>query len=262
MAAPLAAAASGVSPMQSRSMLRPFVVVIVLALVSPGVHASRECPPDFNGDGQVSISDINLVLSAYGPCGNPSRCPQDIVPPGGDDQVTIADITLVLTNFGPCLVLGGGCELWDGSSVPSGWTGNNDCNGPCSCTNGVLECETDLDCFASCFVEQIGKMVTHGTDVLLPDGCNSCQCFHGVVTCTNIVTCFEPCFYFGKFVTHGTGGLFIADCTCVHGGYECNNGCYVPELGDAILNSQSAVIDSCTTVMCEDNQLVYTDLCD
>ncbi len=63
------------------------------------------CPADVvppGGDGQVSIADINFILSAYGqPCDD---CPADITPLGGDGQVTIADINSVLTAFGPCLV--------------------------------------------------------------------------------------------------------------------------------------------------------------
>jgi hypothetical protein len=63
-----------------------------------------ECPPDIappGGDDQITIADINLVLSAFGlPCSN---CPEDIVPqPDGDNQVTIADINAVLSAFGPC----------------------------------------------------------------------------------------------------------------------------------------------------------------
>jgi hypothetical protein len=69
-----------------------------------GEDTTPPCPADImpqpDGDGQVSIADINAVLSAYGqPC---AGCFQDIVPPGGDNQVTIADINAVLSAFGPC----------------------------------------------------------------------------------------------------------------------------------------------------------------
>jgi hypothetical protein len=62
-----------------------------------------ECVGDIQpqgGDGQVTIADINAVLSAYGqPC---SGCDEDISPEGGDGQVTIADINAVLAAYGPC----------------------------------------------------------------------------------------------------------------------------------------------------------------
>jgi hypothetical protein len=67
-----------------------------------GVSCPQPCPEDIvppGGDGFVTISDINAVLSSYGPC---AGCPADIVPPGGDGQVTISDINAVLSAYGPC----------------------------------------------------------------------------------------------------------------------------------------------------------------
>jgi hypothetical protein len=61
------------------------------------------CPEDImpiGGDGFVTISDINAVLTSYGLTCN--DCLADIAPDGGDNQVTIADINRVLTAFGPC----------------------------------------------------------------------------------------------------------------------------------------------------------------
>jgi hypothetical protein len=64
---------------------------------------ANPCPADHvppGGDGQVSISDVNSMLSAYGlPC---TGCPQDIVPCPGDNQVSIADINACLSAYGPC----------------------------------------------------------------------------------------------------------------------------------------------------------------
>ncbi len=73
-----------------------------LVTITPDEPATCDediAPP--GGDGQVSISDITQVLSAFGqPC---NGCPEDIAPPGGDGQVSVADITQVLSAFGlPC----------------------------------------------------------------------------------------------------------------------------------------------------------------
>ncbi len=57
-------------------------------------------PP--GGDGQVTVSDVVAVISAFDlPC---DQCAEDIVPPppNGDGQVTVADVTAVLAAFGPC----------------------------------------------------------------------------------------------------------------------------------------------------------------
>jgi hypothetical protein len=52
------------------------------------------------GDGQVTISDVTNILTAYGlPCVD---CAQDVVPVCGDNAVTIADVNFVITAFGPC----------------------------------------------------------------------------------------------------------------------------------------------------------------
>jgi hypothetical protein len=68
-----------------------------------GANCPQPCAEDIvppGGDGQVTISDVNAVIIAYGlPC---AGCPEDIAPPGGDGQVTIADITAVITALGPC----------------------------------------------------------------------------------------------------------------------------------------------------------------
>jgi len=53
--------------------------------VAPGV------PEDVNGDGTVSLDDLLIVLSAFGPCGDP--CPADV---DGDETVGFSDIVAVL----------------------------------------------------------------------------------------------------------------------------------------------------------------------
>ncbi|MGB2292371.1 MAG: choice-of-anchor B family protein [Flavobacteriales bacterium] len=55
------------------------------------------CPADVNGDGQITVADVLLLLSDFG-CA--MDCGGDV---DGDDAVTVADILLVLAAFGqPC----------------------------------------------------------------------------------------------------------------------------------------------------------------
>ncbi len=56
-------------------------------------------PPDFDGDGNVGITDLLKLLAAWGPC--PERCPPfctgDL---DGDCTVGIVDLLLLLGNWG------------------------------------------------------------------------------------------------------------------------------------------------------------------
>ncbi len=54
--------------------------------VEPGV------PEDVNGDGTVSLDDLLLVLSAFGPCGSP--CPEDV---DEDGTVGFSDLVAILS---------------------------------------------------------------------------------------------------------------------------------------------------------------------
>ena len=55
------------------------------------------CPADVNGDGQITVADLLLLLSDFG-CA--MDCDGDV---DGDGAVTVADILLVLAAFGqPC----------------------------------------------------------------------------------------------------------------------------------------------------------------
>ncbi|MEE2972372.1 MAG: hypothetical protein VX672_04540, partial [Planctomycetota bacterium] len=54
------------------------------------------CPGDFNGDGEVSGSDLGLLMAAWGPCGG---CPADL---DGDGFVGGADLGLMTAGWGTC----------------------------------------------------------------------------------------------------------------------------------------------------------------
>jgi hypothetical protein len=56
--------------------------------------ASQPCPADLNGDGEVDVSDLLLLLAAWGE----SSVPTDI---DGDGVVAVGDL-LLLAAWGPC----------------------------------------------------------------------------------------------------------------------------------------------------------------
>jgi hypothetical protein len=56
-------------------------------------------PPD--GNGEVDIDDMFVVIGAWGPCGK-GECVADITPEGGDGEVNIDDLTAVILGWGDC----------------------------------------------------------------------------------------------------------------------------------------------------------------
>ena len=55
------------------------------------------CPPDINGDGEVNVSDLLMLLASWGPC--PVPCPPDI---NFDGVVNVSDLLELLAAWGPC----------------------------------------------------------------------------------------------------------------------------------------------------------------
>jgi hypothetical protein len=51
-------------------------------------------PGDLNGDGVVDVQDLLILISAWGPCGNPDGCPSDL---DGDGVVNVVDMMLLFT---------------------------------------------------------------------------------------------------------------------------------------------------------------------
>jgi hypothetical protein len=64
--------------------------------VSVLLNLCEDCPPDINGDGDVTVLDLLMLLAAWGPC--PS-CPEDI---NGDGEVSVLDLLELLAAWGPC----------------------------------------------------------------------------------------------------------------------------------------------------------------
>ncbi|HIB51477.1 MAG TPA: hypothetical protein EYO40_09480 [Phycisphaerales bacterium] len=54
------------------------------------------CPADINGDGSVNVSDILLMISAWGPC---DGCAEDI---DGSGEVNVTDLLTVIGAWGDC----------------------------------------------------------------------------------------------------------------------------------------------------------------
>lgn len=52
---------------------------------------------DLNCDGVIDFADLLGLLGAWGTCGDPNRCPEDL---DGDGAVGLSDILLVLSDFG------------------------------------------------------------------------------------------------------------------------------------------------------------------
>jgi len=50
----------------------------------------------------VDVSDLLAVISAWGPCANPSNCPADTAPAGGDDVIDVQDLLAVIGAWGAC----------------------------------------------------------------------------------------------------------------------------------------------------------------
>ena len=54
------------------------------------------CPADITGDGQINVSDLLAVISAWGVC---PGCPADI---NADGQVNVTDLLMVINGWGAC----------------------------------------------------------------------------------------------------------------------------------------------------------------
>jgi hypothetical protein len=65
------------------------------------------CPWDLDGNGDVGVPDLLLLLSGFGPCDDGEDCAGDF---DGDGAVGVTDLLAVIGNFGPCP--GSACP-WD-----------------------------------------------------------------------------------------------------------------------------------------------------
>jgi hypothetical protein len=80
-----------------------------------GVPAVSNCPADLNGDNVVNVSDLLILLGAWGAC---PGCDADL---NGDDVVNVSDLLILLGAWGACPAPPaptGACCFDDGSCTP------------------------------------------------------------------------------------------------------------------------------------------------
>jgi hypothetical protein len=79
---------------------RPYLMKVPFENIDP-------CPADIlpqpNGDGVVNVTDLLILLAAWGPYTESIGCRSpDIAPPGGDGFVNVTDLLALLAAWGPC----------------------------------------------------------------------------------------------------------------------------------------------------------------
>ena len=71
-------------------------------VVDMGADEFNSCIADLDGDGEVRVPDLVMLLAAWGPCPEPpTPCPADIHG-DGDGVVRVDDLALLLSNWGLC----------------------------------------------------------------------------------------------------------------------------------------------------------------
>ena len=63
------------------------------------VHFAPPCSGDIDGSGDVGVSDLLRILSAWGECPPKGECREDL---DGNGVVEFADLLIVLAAWGPC----------------------------------------------------------------------------------------------------------------------------------------------------------------
>lgn len=82
------------------------------------------CPGDINNDGTANVSDLLILLGAWGTCGGTFLCGADL---NGDTFVDVSDLLVLLSAWGPCSA----CDdpFVCGNTFPDGY-----CEEGCICT--------------------------------------------------------------------------------------------------------------------------------
>jgi formylglycine-generating enzyme required for sulfatase activity len=81
---------------------------VLVALACSATARGQSCAADLNGDGQVSGTDLSVILAGWGPCGSGADCNGDI---NGDGSVNGPDLTALLAGWGPCVNVPGWATL-------------------------------------------------------------------------------------------------------------------------------------------------------
>ena len=64
-----------------------------------GIPDECECPWDLDGNNDVGVGDLLILLGAWGPCPPKRDCPADF---DGSGDVGVKDLLMLLGNWGPC----------------------------------------------------------------------------------------------------------------------------------------------------------------
>ena len=177
--------------------LASFIAAAVLFLSPSWVSASDHCPEDLDGDGQVRVPDLIMLLAAWGPCDvcgdGVVEGPEECDPPDGvicDDNCQLVPVT------GCCFPHGGtgGCDDQicesavcdvDPSCCTSGWDevcaveaveSCPECHGlDCCFVHSEAGC-TDFDCqsFVCVFDESCCSNSWHQSCVNVAALCAQC----------------------------------------------------------------------------------------
>ncbi len=63
------------------------------------VDPATPCPADLNGDGEINVSDLLVLLSSWGLCPVDEPCPADL---NKDGEVNVSDLLQLLSAWGTC----------------------------------------------------------------------------------------------------------------------------------------------------------------
>lgn len=85
-------------------MINGRIIVSVVLACSLAGTARAGCPEDLDGDNEVRVSDLIILLGAWGP--NPGH----IADFDGDDEVRVPDLIVLLGAWGACPFLNDDCE--------------------------------------------------------------------------------------------------------------------------------------------------------
>ena len=78
--------------------LRGMMLAAVMSVPCVSTSAHAQCP-DLDGDTDVDIDDLTVMITSYGLCFPGDACTADI---DGDGEVTSSDIGLLIMEFGDC----------------------------------------------------------------------------------------------------------------------------------------------------------------
>lgn len=263
------------------------IISVVLAYSLAGV-AQAACPEDLDGDNQVRVSDLIILLGAWGP--NPGH----LADFDGDGQVRVPDLIILLAAWGICAQLNDDCE----TAIPIG-LGDTDVDiaeattgGPthagCGFFNGLPRRDLWFSHTAACdglLCMDTCNQATFDTVMVLYDGCDcpatdeqmlACHddtegCFPG--NATGLVTApvsADACYNFrlGSWGDDSIGTTATVSIACLDGvTSNCCYGRHGTGCDDLTCQASICLFDAfcCETdwdLVCVDAALSVCDVCE